>query len=1395
MDMEQSNEPPPQVDPPEVNAESQSGVKVDQNLGALKLAKVNVVLRRCDEEVQESTEPQKPADPGKDAVPSQAEDALEDMEHEILDPDNPGIDAKLIQREGDSALDNPEGGEDSSSESTSSKSGSGKRTSSRLQDPERAAKHKAFLQKVTVATNGSMESFLEQEATKIEAIPPLKRKISPTGAHSDSKRRRSSRNNSAGQDASNDCYCWICHKEGDVICCETCPRVFHLKCIQLENAPTEDWVCPECVLIMTAENMDTRSRAMRLLNVDQLCTLLRHALNRMRSISSIDPFLKPVDLGVFPAYKDYITCPMDLSAIERNIKRKQYGSTEAFLADTKWILHNCIIFNSLSSKLTSIAKTLVKICKHEMQEIENCPDCYMNAHTKKDSWFVAACRIPHLLVWAKLKGFPFWPGKAMRVNAEESVDVRFFGVHDRAWIPLKDVYLYSEEPPVHLKNKKKGNLESCVEEVNMYISNITEKFGSFQHAPPKTPLDPKREEEQIRILYPKCSLPFELGPVRRRTRTYSFSGSERSHSNTPTPSETDYMDDAHSNPPVESQTILEGTKTETEAGQNEANKKEPTDAETPMETTEVDKETKEDAKVKSKDSKDGDETKRSAVSPPCEVSSTTLMSEEEKEKKRKEKLAGLDETESDKDKKTVVKEVAVIAETSETVELEGVLNEDEHENELILDEEEIDDVEETPDDDLEGENESEPSKESSTKEVQEEKQAVSRELEGTEKSSKDDPTPSASPTPASAPEDKKKEAPQSVKEPETKEAPTVSEDVIKSPESMEIDDVEPDAEEILDDDDEAVDPSSLFGSGISISVVGKPVDLPKPALAKPASAKPAPAKTAKQAKPTEQPKVQAPLAVAKEKPVAAQEKPVESPPEVSIGSDISVTIVPKKANSSGPSVDEPPPKKMLRISVKKESELMGTTVVPQPAKDLVNVQSNVGMRSKNVFPRKSTDSNEGDEAKCLGKNPPDPIVTISKVQTIVSKDKESTQTSSMSLLKSSVNNIGQKPTMSSNQPPRIPTSSPILYSVSQTPPNSASVAMSSVGMGMSPMPKTSLAPSSLASILGAPRMNGPSYRNGPGGMPMPHAMQTRPGGPPMPSGMMRMPGPPGPYRGPSPGGPMGMPSLHPRPPTGPLSAPPNIPPTAGPVSEQLHKVATKLVDYMRGSLEDLFRELASKGSHEAHIKSLQLELEKMQWRHQQELAEVKHNADLILLELRQSMESEKQKTLNDIRKQADIDRQKAISETKKKQWCANCGKEAIFYCCWNTSYCDYPCQQAHWPSHMTSCAQNQSNQDDDSPSDNQDQAGGMDPSTAAHFLSRSSGGPPGPSRNAQPMNSRGLQGGPSGMHMNGPMGMNPRFMSQMGLRFPGGVHGGPGGPQPPRGMGQPGVRFPSSYFM
>lgn len=40
------------------------------------------------------------------------------------------------------------------------------------------------------------------------------------------------------------------------------------------------------------------------------------------------------------------------------------------------------------------------------------------------------------------QGFPHWPAKAMKANKEGNVDVRFFGAHDRAWVPAKDCFLY-----------------------------------------------------------------------------------------------------------------------------------------------------------------------------------------------------------------------------------------------------------------------------------------------------------------------------------------------------------------------------------------------------------------------------------------------------------------------------------------------------------------------------------------------------------------------------------------------------------------------------------------------------------------------------------------------------------------------------------------------------------------------------------------------------------------------------------------------------------------------------------------------------------------------------------------------------------------------------------------
>ena len=372
--------------------------------------------------------------------------------------------------------------------------------------------------------------------------------------------------------------------------------------------------------------------------------------------------------------------------------------------------------------------------------------------------------------------------------------------------------------------------------------------------------------------------------------------------------------------------------------------------------------------------------------------------------------------------------------------------------------------------------------------------------------------------------------------------------------------------------------------------------------------------------------------------------------DIGLSSDISVTVVHKKKEdgSAATATAASGPK----ISVKKESELLQDP----SSKDIVEVSAKIRGKPAPPFPaRKSVD-----EDKSSSRSPPDPIVTISKVQSLATGATapppapiQPHRDNAASLLKKSHPGVATSP--------RTNTSSP----------QAVTVAGGRSSAGPTPT-SAAVSANALANLLGQPRplpgstppggaSRPPHFRGPPG---LPPAMR-----PPTSSAMLGLG-----YRPPSAASAMGMPSLHPRP-SGPLSTPPSaVPPSAGPVNEQLTKVAGKLVDFMRGTLEDLFRELSAQGSPEATIKALQIEMEKMQWRHQQELQEVKHNADLIIVELRQSMEAEKQKYINDFKKQAEIERQKAIAETKKKQWCANCGKEAIFYCCWNTSYCDYPCQ-------------------------------------------------------------------------------------------------------------------------
>lgn len=44
-------------------------------------------------------------------------------------------------------------------------------------------------------------------------------------------------------------YCEVCQQGGEIILCDTCPRAYHMVCLDpdMENAPEGTWSCPHCV--------------------------------------------------------------------------------------------------------------------------------------------------------------------------------------------------------------------------------------------------------------------------------------------------------------------------------------------------------------------------------------------------------------------------------------------------------------------------------------------------------------------------------------------------------------------------------------------------------------------------------------------------------------------------------------------------------------------------------------------------------------------------------------------------------------------------------------------------------------------------------------------------------------------------------------------------------------------------------------------------------------------------------------------------------------------------------------------------------------------------------------------------------------------------------------------
>ncbi|XP_053527079.1 protein kinase C-binding protein 1 isoform X17 [Artibeus jamaicensis] len=935
------------------------------------------------------------------------------------------------------------------------------------------------------------------------------------------------------QDGRNDFYCWVCHREGQVLCCELCPRVYHAKCLRLTSEPEGDWFCPECEKITVAECIETQSKAMTMLTIEQLSYLLKFAIQKMKQPGT-DAFQKPVPLEQHPDYAEYIFHPMDLCTLEKNAKKKMYGCTEAFLADAKWILHNCIIYNGGNHKLTQIAKVVIKICEHEMNEIEVCPECYLAACQKRDNWFCEPCSNPHPLVWAKLKGFPFWPAKALR-DKDGQVDARFFGQHDRAWVPINNCYLMSKEIPFSVK-KTKSIFNSAMQEMEVYVENIRRKFGVFNYSPFRTPytpnsqyqmlLDPSNpsagaaridKQEKVKLNFdmtasPKIlmSKPMLGGSTGRRISLSDMPRSPMStNSSVHTGSDVEQDPEkktlsSHFSASEESMDFLDkntaspaSTKTGQAGSLSGSPKPFSPQASTPI-TTKADKMSTTGSILNLNLDRSKAEMDLKQLSESVQQQSAPVALISPKRQIRSRFQLNLDKTIESCKAQLGINEIS-----------EDVYTAVEHSDSEDSEKSESSDSEYISDDEQKSKNEPEDTEDK-------EGSRMDKELSAAKKKPK--PT-----NPVEIKEELKSPSPPS----------------------------------------EKADPDSAKG---------KASPQPEKDVAEKANPSPHPTKDKLKGKEEmDSPTVHLGL-----------DSDSESELVIDLGEDHSG----REGRKNKKEPKEPSPKQDV---VTKAPPLTTTAGSQSPPETPVLTRSSSQTPTAGVTATTSTTSTVTAPAATATGSP------VKKQRPLLPKE----TAPAVQRVVWNASTVQQKEITQSPS-----TSTITLVTTTQS----------------SPLVTSSGSTSTLASSVSAD-------------LPIATASAD--------------------------------------------------------VAADIAKYTSKMMDAIKGTMTEIYNDLSKNttGSTIAEIRRLRIEIEKLQWLHQQELSEMKHNLELTMAEMRQSLEQERDRLIAEVKKQLELEKQQAVDETKKKQWCANCKKEAIFYCCWNTSYCDYPCQQAHWPEHMKSCTQ------------------------------------------------------------------------------------------------------------
>ncbi|XP_026124872.1 E3 ubiquitin-protein ligase TRIM33 isoform X2 [Carassius auratus] len=204
------------------------------------------------------------------------------------------------------------------------------------------------------------QSNQRSSCTKPNSSAPLTNGTSASnGSQQGSTANANSQTTVGKEDDPNEDWCAVCQNGGELLCCDRCPKVFHMTCHipTLKSSPSGDWMCTFCRSLANPEmeyncdddppsNKDKSETSMSPEDQRRCERLLLHVFCHELSTE----FQEPVPTSV-PNYYKIIKHPMDLTLVKRKLQRKHplhYKSPKEFVSDVRLVFSNCAKYNEMS---------------------------------------------------------------------------------------------------------------------------------------------------------------------------------------------------------------------------------------------------------------------------------------------------------------------------------------------------------------------------------------------------------------------------------------------------------------------------------------------------------------------------------------------------------------------------------------------------------------------------------------------------------------------------------------------------------------------------------------------------------------------------------------------------------------------------------------------------------------------------------------------------------------------------------------------------------------------------------------------------------------------------------------------------------------------------------------